>query len=70
MAWFMQTMPASQGRSVMKQELTTPHDEPELEPAQAQRAALLFSDRVRLELLLDDDFEDDEYPEAPSAPGE
>lgn len=38
----------------------------------AQRAALMFSDRVRLDLLLESDFDelDDEYPEQPRVPGE
>jgi hypothetical protein len=54
----------------MKQEPSTQHDEHELEPLPAHRAALLFSDRVRLDLLLEDDFDEDEYPEAPSATGE
>lgn len=56
----------------MKEEPTTQRDEQELEPSQAHRAALLFGDRVRLDLLLDDDFDfdDDEYPEDPTARGE
>jgi hypothetical protein len=54
----------------MKQEPAIHGDEQDLDQQQAHRAALLFSDRVRLDLLLDDDFDDDEYPEEPSATGE
>ena len=55
---------------LMKQEQAIQGDEQELDQEQAHRAALLFSDRVRLDLLLDDDFDDEEYPEASSATGE
>lgn len=54
----------------MKQEPTPQNDQHEFEQQLAHRAALLFNDHVRLDLLLDDDFEDDDYPEEPSATGE
>jgi hypothetical protein len=54
----------------MKQEPTTEYDQHELEQQPAHRAALLFNDRVRLDLLLDDDFDEDEYPEEPRVTGE
>jgi hypothetical protein len=56
---------------LMKQEpTTTEYEQPELEQQPPHRAALLFNDRVRLDLLLDDDFDEDEYPDDPSVTGE